>query len=86
MPFRSPKISAYDALVEAQKIAFAPVIFQVARSLRALSWSGWMLLSDLAARRSTEYTGNVPILLELSAHQSVDVTPPALTAVPNLRL
>jgi len=31
--FSDQEISAYDALYEAQKIAFAPVIFQVARSL-----------------------------------------------------
>ena len=40
--------------------------------------------TDFAAHRSTEYTGNVPILRILPSaltHQSVDVTPPALTAV-----
>lgn len=36
MPFKKKKISAYEALYEAQKIAFAPVIFQVVRSLRDL--------------------------------------------------
>jgi len=36
MPFARKKISAYEALYEAQKIAYAPVIFQVVRSLRDL--------------------------------------------------
>lgn len=36
MAFKTPKISAYDALSQAQQIAFAPVVFQVARALRDL--------------------------------------------------
>jgi hypothetical protein len=36
MPFKQKTISAYDALYEAQKLAFAPVIFQVVRALRDL--------------------------------------------------
>jgi precorrin-6B methylase 2 len=36
MPFARKKISAYEALYEAQKIAYAPVVFQVVRSLRDL--------------------------------------------------
>ncbi|MGA9575571.1 MAG: class I SAM-dependent methyltransferase [Lysobacterales bacterium] len=36
MPFARKKISAYEAMYEAQKIAYAPVIFQVVRSLRDL--------------------------------------------------
>lgn len=36
MPFKNKKISAYEAMYEAQKIAYAPVIFQVVRSLREL--------------------------------------------------
>ena len=36
MPFKIKKISAYEAMYEAQKIAYAPVIFQVVRSLRDL--------------------------------------------------
>jgi hypothetical protein len=36
MPFKQKKISAYEAMYEAQKIAYAPVIFQVVRSLRDL--------------------------------------------------
>lgn len=36
MPFKFKKISAYEAMYEAQKIAYAPVIFQVVRSLRDL--------------------------------------------------
>jgi len=36
MPFARKKISAYEALYEAQKIAYAPVIFQAVRSLRDL--------------------------------------------------
>lgn len=36
MPFKKKKISAYEAMYEAQKIAFAPVIFQVVRALRDL--------------------------------------------------
>lgn len=34
--FEGNELSAYDAIYEAQKIAFAPVIFQAARSLRDL--------------------------------------------------
>jgi SAM-dependent methyltransferase len=36
MPFKQKKISAYEAMYEAQKIAYAPVIFQVVRALRDL--------------------------------------------------
>ena len=36
MPFKNKKISAYDAMYEAQKIAYAPVIFQIVRALRDL--------------------------------------------------
>ena len=36
MPFTTKQISAYEAMYEAQKIAYAPVIFQVVRSLREL--------------------------------------------------
>ena len=36
MPFAKKSISAYEAMYEAQKIAFAPVIFQVVRTLREL--------------------------------------------------
>jgi len=36
MPFERKNISAYEAIYEAQKIAYAPVIFQVVRSLRDL--------------------------------------------------
>jgi hypothetical protein len=36
MPFVKKAISAYDAMYEAQKIAYAPVIFQVVRALRDL--------------------------------------------------
>jgi len=36
MPFSNKTISAYDAMYEAQKIAYAPVIFQVVRALRDL--------------------------------------------------
>lgn len=36
MPFKQKRISAYEAMYEAQKIAFAPVIFQVVRALRDL--------------------------------------------------
>jgi hypothetical protein len=36
MPFATKNISAYEAMYEAQKIAYAPVIFQVVRSLRDL--------------------------------------------------
>jgi ubiquinone/menaquinone biosynthesis C-methylase UbiE len=36
MPFSRKSISAYEAMYEAQKIAFAPVIFQVVRALRDL--------------------------------------------------
>jgi hypothetical protein len=36
MPFAKQNISAYEAMYEAQKIAYAPVIFQVVRSLRDL--------------------------------------------------
>ena len=34
--FEEKKLSAYDAIYEAQKIAFAPLIFQAARSMRDL--------------------------------------------------
>lgn len=36
MPFEKKKTSAYQAMYEAQKIAYAPVIFQVVRALRDL--------------------------------------------------
>jgi len=36
MPFKTKKLSAYEAMYEAQKIAYAPVIFQVVRALRDL--------------------------------------------------
>lgn len=36
MPFAKKKMSAYEAMYEAQKIAYAPVIFQVVRALRDL--------------------------------------------------
>lgn len=36
MPFEKNKISAYQAMYEAQKIAYAPVIFQAVRALRDL--------------------------------------------------
>jgi len=36
MPFPAKHISAYEAMYEAQKIAYAPVIFQVVRALRDL--------------------------------------------------
>jgi hypothetical protein len=36
MPFKRKKISAYEAMYEAQKIAFGPVIFQAVRALRDL--------------------------------------------------
>jgi hypothetical protein len=36
MPFPTKNISAYEAMYEAQKIAYAPVIFQVVRALRDL--------------------------------------------------
>ena len=36
MPFAKKNMSAYEAMYEAQKIAYAPVIFQVVRSLREL--------------------------------------------------
>jgi len=36
MPFSTKKLSAYEAMYEAQKIAYAPVTFQVVRSLRDL--------------------------------------------------
>jgi len=36
MPFEKKKISAYQAMYEAQKIAYAPVIFQAVRALRDL--------------------------------------------------
>ena len=34
--FNNPELSAYDAIYEAQKIAFAPLIFQAARAMRDL--------------------------------------------------
>jgi len=40
MPFANKKISAYEAMYEAQKIAYAPVIFQVVRTLRELGILG----------------------------------------------
>ncbi len=36
MPFKTKKMSAYEAMYEAQKIAYAPIIFQAVRSLRDL--------------------------------------------------
>jgi len=36
MPFAKKNMSAYEAMYEAQKIAYAPVIFQVVRTLREL--------------------------------------------------
>ncbi len=36
MPFAKKAISAYDAMYEAQKIAYAPVVFQAVRALRDL--------------------------------------------------
>lgn len=35
-PFRSSTLSAHEAITEAQRIAFAPMVFQAARSLREL--------------------------------------------------
>lgn len=48
MPFARKTITAYEALYEAQKIAYAPVIFQVVRSLRDL---GILKVLDEAGRQ-----------------------------------
>ena len=48
MPFPNKKLSAYEAMYEAQKIAFAPVIFQTVRTLRDLGILGLLEASGKA--------------------------------------
>ena len=71
MPFTTKKISAYEAMYEAQKIAYAPVIFQVVRALRdlgilsLLEQSGKAGMSAIAVSEALEIsTYGVEILLE----------------------
>jgi ubiquinone/menaquinone biosynthesis C-methylase UbiE len=71
MPFATKNISAYEAMYEAQKIAYAPVIFQVVRALRdlgilsLLEQSGKLGMSAIAISEALEIsTYGVEILLE----------------------
>jgi hypothetical protein len=71
MPFATKNISAYEAMYEAQKIAYAPVIFQVVRALRdlgilsLLEQSGKVGMSAIAISEALEIsTYGVEILLE----------------------
>jgi hypothetical protein len=71
MPFAAKNISAYEAMYEAQKIAYAPVIFQVVRSLRdlgilnLLEQSGKSGLSATAISETLEISSyGIEILLE----------------------
>jgi hypothetical protein len=71
MPFATKNISAYEAMYEAQKIAYAPVIFQVVRALRdlgilsLLEQSGKVGMSAIAISEALEIsTYGVKILLE----------------------
>lgn len=71
MPFPAKHISAYEAMYEAQKIAYAPVIFQVVRALRdlgileLLDQSGEAGLTALAISEALEISNyGVETLLE----------------------
>ncbi len=53
MPFDKKDISAYEAMYEAQKIAYAPVIFQVVRALRDLGVLGLLEQSGKTGMTAT---------------------------------